>query len=415
MKLNFEHVRDQFPIFKQKVRGHRLAYLDSAATTQKPEVVIKSLIDYYTSTNANVHRGVHYLSERATLEFEAARATVQKFINARDAKECIFVKSATEAVNLVATSFGNAFVNEGDEIVVSLMEHHSNFVPWQMLCKQKKAHLKFIPINSSGELEIEKLPLLLNKKTKLIAVSHASNAIGTLHPIEQIIKIAHEHNIPVLIDGAQTIPHIPINVQSLDCDFFVFSGHKAYGPTGIGVLYGKEKWLEKMPPYQGGGEMIEKVSQFEVSFNELPFKFEAGTPAIAEAIGLAKALDFITGLGFDNICHHEHQLMKVAEDALTNLPGIHIVGNPRHRMSIISFIMEGIHPHDIGTLADQRGVALRTGHHCAMPLMEFLQIPGTSRISFGLYNTNEDIHQLIEALYYIQKTFKGNKHELSRV
>ncbi len=399
-------IRDQFPIFKQPIRGHRLAYLDSAATTQKPQSVIDSLTRYYQEANANIHRGVHYLSEIATVHFENARETIREFINAKESHECIFVKSATEGINLVATSFGNAFVQAGDEIIVSMMEHHSNFVPWQMLCSQKNAILKFLPMNKNGELEIEALHNLLTEKTKLLAISHASNALGTRHPIEEIIQIAHARQVPVLVDGAQTAPHLSIDVQALDCDFFVFSGHKTYGPTGIGVLYGKTKWLEKMPPYQGGGEMIKKVSLHETIYQDLPHKFEAGTPPIASVIGLEQAVKFLSQLGFQNIQNHEVLLLKKATEMLSSFPEIDLIGDAKEKIGILSFTMKGVHPHDIGTLADQQGVALRTGHHCAMPIMDFLNIPGTARISFGVYNTLEDIEQLRQAILFIKQVFK---------
>lgn len=403
--MKIEALRNDFPIFKQAVRGHRLAYLDSAATSQKPQCVIDSISNFYETSNGNVYRGVHYLSEKATLAFEKARFTVQKFLNASEARECIFVKSTTEAINLVASSFGT-FVSQGDEILVSMMEHHANIVPWQMLSKRVGATLKFIPMNTAGELEIHTLDALLSPKTKLVAISHASNALGTLHPIKEIIRQAHNKNIPVLVDGAQSAPHIAIDVQALDCDFFTFSGHKTYGPTGIGVLYGKAKWLENLPPYQGGGEMIKKVSLTQTIYNDIPYKFEAGTPPIAEAIGLSCALEYLMAIGFENIQRHETALLNQAVTALTSLPDLKLIGHSTEKLGILSFNLEGIHPHDIGTIADQKGVAIRTGHHCAMPIMDFYGIAATVRASFGIYNCTQDIEQLVDALLQAKHIFK---------
>lgn len=401
-------LRSEFPIFQEyeRARGHRLAYLDSAATSQKPQCVIEAVNEYYRTRNANVHRAVHYLSAAATEAYENARFIVQKFLNAADAKECIFVKSATDAINLVANSFGNAFVQAGDEILISMMEHHSNMVPWQMLCQRTGALLRYIPMTSDGELDLTTLDSLLSPKTKLVALSHVSNALGTVHPIEKIIQKAHLKNIPVLIDGAQSAPHLPIDVQALDCDFFVFSGHKAYGPTGIGVLYGKTHWLERMPPYQGGGEMIQKVTLEGAVYKAHPCKFEAGTPAIAEVIALGAALSYLMEIGLENLYKQEKHLLDLTLEALNTVPGIKIVGNPKLRLGIISFLMDGIHAHDIGTLVNEKGVAIRTGHHCAMPIMDFLDIPATARISLGLYNSAEDIEQLMTALKFTQHIFK---------
>jgi len=404
--MNLDTIRSDFPILKQKIHGKRLAYLDNAATTQKPNCVIESLQSYYSEINANVHRAVYHLSEAATKGFEGARKTVQQFINAKESKECIFVRSSTEAINLVATSFGYQFVKEGDEILISAMEHHSNIVPWQMLCQRNGAILKVIPMNEAGELDLKALEQLLNKKTKLLAITHASNALGTLNPIKEIIQKAHAYQIPVLVDGAQSAPHLPIDVQDLDCDFFTFSGHKLYGPTGIGILYGKSKWLELMPPYQGGGEMILKVTFEETLYNDIPYKFEAGTPAIAEAIGLATALDYITQLGWNSIMTHETQLMNVARNALSSIPGLKFIGTAQNKVGVISFTLQGVHPHDIGSITDQFGVAIRTGSHCAMPVMDFFKVPGTTRASFGIYNTEEDIDQLITALHEVKRLFR---------
>ncbi len=381
-------LRQDFPIFEQTVRGKRLTYLDSAATTQKPDCVIKTLSEYYRTSNANVNRSVHYLSEVSTLAYEEARRKVQKFIHAKHSSECIFVKGTTEGINLVAQSFGAAFVKENDEIVISAMEHHANIVPWQMLCERVGAHLKVIPMTTAGELDISALPNLLTDRTKLVAVSHISNALGTIHPIPEIISLAHAKGIPVLVDGAQSAPHLPVDVQALDCDFFVFSGHKTYGPTGIGVLYGKSELLEKMPPFQGGGEMIKKVSFSKTEYNDLPYKFEAGTPPIADAIALGSAIDYLQNIGFDALIQHEKYLLDLTLQKLSEIDGIQIIGpsSSKNRIGIISFTLPGIHPHDLGTIADQYGVALRTGHHCAMPIMEFFGIPATTRVSLGLYN-----------------------------
>lgn len=404
--MNFNLVRKDFPILKQSIHGHPLAYLDNANTTQKPQVVIDALTDYYEHTNANIHRAVHYLSEKATKAYEHARETVQHFINAPAAKNCIFVKSTTEAINLVATSFGQRFVRAGDEILISALEHHSNIVPWQLLCKQTGANLKVIPMNKQGELELNQIEDYFTPKTKLLAISHASNALGTLNPIKKIIKIAHAHEVPVLVDGAQTAPHIPIDVQDLDCDFFVFSSHKIYGPTGIGVLYGKTSWLEEMPPYQGGGNMISTVSFERTTYNELPFKFEAGTPAIAEAIALAAALDYLTTIGWHAIQKHEEMLLNYAIQALDALPDIRLIGTASERISVISFVMDGVHPHDIASIVDQQGVAVRAGHHCSMPIMDYFKVPATVRASIGIYNTTADIDQLLQALTEVRKIFK---------
>lgn len=399
-------IRHQFPIFKQSIHGHRLAYLDSAATTQKPQCVIDTLSHYYTDMNSNVHRGVHHLSEKATLAYEKARYQVKTFINAKETKECVFVRSTTEAINLVATCFGELYVNPGDEILISALEHHSNIVPWQMLCQRKQAILKVIPMNTQGELDLSTLDSLLTPKTKLLAITHVSNALGSVIPLKKIIQAAHAKNVVVLVDGAQSAPHLKIDVQDLDCDFFVFSGHKLYGPTGVGVLYGKEHLLKAMPPYQGGGDMILTVSFSETTYNDIPYKFEAGTPAIAPVLGLSRALQFIEEIGFDAITQHEQSLLKYTLDSLLQLPDIQLVGTAAQKIGVISFIMEGIHPHDIGTILDQKGVAVRSGHHCAMPIMDFLGLPATVRISLGLYNTEEDIDQCINALKVVRSVFK---------
>lgn len=407
--MNFNSIREQFPLLNKTIYGKRLAYLDSAATTQKPDCVLKALNEYYSNTNANVHRGVHYLSNLATEAFEATRTTVQTFLNAKEAKECIFTRSTTEAINLVAHCFGEVFVKEGDEILVSEMEHHSNLVPWQMLCQRKRATLKIIPINEKGELRLETLDTLLSSKTKLLALPHVSNALGTINPIETIIKQAKAKNIPVLIDGAQAVPHLNIDVQALDCDFYTFSSHKIYGPTGVGVLYGKKRWLEQFPPYQGGGEMILKVTLKENEcnlYNDLPYKFEAGTPAIAEVIAFKTALDFFKGLPLSEIRQHEQQLLQATTTLIEQIPRSRIIGTATQKIGVVSFTLDDIHPHDIGTIADQHGVALRTGHHCAMPVMDFFKIPATARVSFGVYNTEQDVAQLKTALTAVLKLFK---------
>jgi len=404
--MKVDAIRANFPILNRTVHQHPLVYLDNAATTQKPQCVLDALINYYQEINANIHRGVYHLSEKATEAFENARRTVQTFINAQYAKECIFVKSTTEAINLVAQSYGNQFVKENDEILISAMEHHSNIVPWQMLCQNKGAHLKVIPINTRGELPIDTLEQYFSKKTKLLAITHVSNALGTLNPLREIIKKAHDHHIPVLVDGAQSASHLKIDVQELDCDFFTFSGHKIYGPTGIGILYGKAHWLEAMPPYQGGGEMILQVSFEKTTYKEIPLKFEAGTPPIAEAIALAKALEYLSAIGWQAIMEHETSLLNYAATALSSIPRLKILGAPQHRVGVLSFTMEGAHPHDIGTIVDQFGVAIRTGHHCAMPIMDFYGIPATARASFAIYNTLAEIDRLVSALQEVKQLFK---------
>jgi cysteine desulfurase/selenocysteine lyase len=409
MDLNtIKKIRADFPILKKTIHGHPLVYLDNAATTQKPQCVLDALDDYYKNSNANIHRGVHHLSTLATKAYEDSRIIVQKFINAKHAKECIFVRSTTEAVNLVANSFGNKYIKADDEILISAMEHHSNIVPWQMLCQSKSAHLKIIPMNERGELKLETLEKLLTPKTKLLAITHASNALGTLNPLAEIIQIAHAHHVPVFVDGAQSAPHLKIDVQALDCDFFAFSSHKTYGPTGIGVLYGKSHLLEAMPPYQGGGEMILQVSFEKSTYNDIPFKFEAGTPAIAEVIALGSALEYLNDLGWDFITNHEKLLLKYATEKLSAFPGLKLIGTAKEKVGVISFTLDGLHPHDIGSIVDQSGVAIRTGHHCAMPIMDFYNIPATARASFGIYNTLEDIDQLIDGLYEVRRIFKCN-------
>lgn len=402
-------IRQDFPALNTKVNGHRLAYLDNAATTQKPQIMMEAMDDYYATMNANVHRGVHFLSETATEAFDLARKRVQKFINAPDAAECIFVRGTTEAINLVAHSFGQQFVKANDEVLISMMEHHSNIVPWKLLCERVGATLKVIPINAAGELDLTNLDQLLTSKTKIVAVCHVSNALGTINPIKEIIKQAHAKNIPILIDGAQATAHLQVDVQDLDCDFYAFSAHKCYGPMGIGALYGKRKWLEEMPPYQGGGDMILQVTFDKVTYNQLPYKFEAGTPSVADAIGWHAALDYLAQLDAEKITQHEEVLMEYAMRRLRDIPNIQFYGTAKHKVGIISFNIDNIHPHDIGTIVNEQGVAIRTGHHCTMPLMDFYGISGTVRASLGLYNTISDIDQLCDALLQAQEIFKRQK------
>ncbi|MBI2608926.1 MAG: cysteine desulfurase [Deltaproteobacteria bacterium] len=391
-------VRKDFPIFNIKVRGKPLVYLDSAATTQKPQVVMDTLNKYYSSQNSNVHRGVHYLSELATKEYEAAREKVQKFIHAKDSREIIFTRGTTESINLVAQTFGRERVQEGDEVLITHMEHHSNIVPWQILCSEKKAHLKIAPINQKGELLIDEFKKLVNPKTKIVGIAHVSNALGTINPIKEIVSFCHDHGVPVLVDGAQAASHLKVDVEALDCDFYTLSGHKIYGPTGIGVLYGKLKHLEKMPPYQGGGDMIKSVTFEKTIYNDVPFKFEAGTPNIAGAIGLGSALDYLSALNMEKVQKYEEELLKYMEEQLLTLPKIKLIGRAEKKAALQSFIVENIHPHDVGTILDQEGVAVRTGHHCAQPVMNFYGVPATVRASLGIYNTKEDISLLVLAL-----------------
>ncbi|HLI61966.1 MAG TPA: cysteine desulfurase [Terriglobales bacterium] len=404
-EFDVEKVRRDFPILQQMVHGHPLVYLDNAATSQKPLAVIEVISRYYERDNANIHRGVHYLSEHATEEHEAARRTVRGFLNAADKREIIFVRSATEGINLVAQTYGRKHVGAGDEVLITAMEHHSNIVPWQILCEEKEAHLRVIPINDRGELLMEELPKLLGPRTKLLGVTHVSNALGTINPLKKIIKIAHQHNVPVVVDGAQAAPHLKIDVQELDADFYVFSGHKVYAPTGIGVLYGKRALLEEMPPYQGGGDMIRSVTFEKTLYNDLPYKFEAGTPNIGGAIGLGAAIDYINHLGMENIAAHEHDLLVYATESLSAIPGVRIIGTAAQKAAVISFIIEGIHPHDIGTILDREGIAVRTGHHCAQPVMQRFRIPATARASFALYNTRAEVDALVKGIEKVKEVF----------
>ena len=398
-------VREDFPALHQRVQGKPLIYLDNAATTQKPRPVLEALRRFYEQDCSNVHRGVHTLSQRATEAYERARETVRRFLNARSEEEIIFVRGTTEAINLVAHSFGRARVRAGDEILISAMEHHSNIVPWQILCEETGARLRVAPINDEGELILDEFERLLTARTRLVAITHLSNALGTIPPVREVIQLAHARGIPVLLDGAQAGAHLKVDVQELDCDFYAFSGHKLYGPTGIGVLYGKAEWLEAMPPYQGGGDMISSVTFEKTTYNRLPYKFEAGTPHIAGAIGLGAAIEYVTALGLDAIAAHERDLLIYATEALSGIPGLRLIGTAREKASILSFTLEGIHPHDIGTILDHEGIAIRAGHHCAQPVMERFGVPATARVSFALYNTREEVDALVTALQKVREVF----------
>ena len=402
---DIQKIREDFPILSRTVYGKPLIYLDNGATTQKPKCVVDAIVDEYYSVNANVHRGVHFLSQQATNLHEASRETVRKFINARSISEIIFTRGTTESINLVASSFTDAFMKEGDEVIVSAMEHHSNIVSWQIQALRKGIVLKVIPMNDRGELLIDEYEKLFTPRTKLVSVAHVSNVLGTINPVKQIASIAHAHNVPVLIDGAQGIPHTKVDVQDIDADFYVFSAHKIYGPTGIGVLYGKEDLLDKMPPYQGGGEMIKNVSFEGTTFNELPFKFEAGTPDYVGSTAMAKALDYVSAIGMDNIAAHEHELIMYAMQRMKEIPGMRIFGEAEHKGGVISFLVGDIHHFDMGTLLDRLGIAVRTGHHCAEPLMRRLGIEGTVRASFGLYNTKEEVDALVAGIERVSKMF----------
>jgi cysteine desulfurase / selenocysteine lyase len=398
-------VREEFPILSARIHGHPLAYLDNAATTQKPRVVLDALRHYYETSNANVHRGVHTLSERATAAFEAGRGTVARFLNAAEPREIIFTRNATEGINLVAQTFGRMRVGAGDEVLLSAMEHHSNIVPWQMLCESVGARLRVAPIDDRGALQMDEFRALVGPRTKLVAISHLSNALGTINPVAEIIALARAAGAAVLVDGAQAAYHMPVDVQALDCDFYVCTGHKLYGPTGIGVLYGKAAHLEAMPPYQGGGDMIASVTFERTTYNVIPAKFEAGTPDIAGVIALGAALDYMTALGMDRIQAHEQALLEYGTDALAEVPGLRLVGTAPQKASILSFVMDGIHPHDIGTIVDREGVAIRTGHHCAQPVMDRFGVPATARASLALYNTREDLDRLVASLHKVHEVF----------
>ncbi|MBI3951556.1 MAG: cysteine desulfurase [Acidobacteria bacterium] len=398
-------IRKDFPILKQKIHGKPLVYLDNAATSQKPQKIIDAVCRFYSEDCSNIHRGVHALSERSTETYEQARVNLQHFLNAASEREIIFVRGTTEAINLVAQTYGRAHVQAGDEIVISAIEHHSNIVPWQLLCQEKGARLRVAPINDDGELLLDEYEKLLNSRTRLVAVTHVSNALGTINPIGQIIEIAHSRNIPVLVDGAQAVQHLNVNVRELDCDFYAFSGHKLYGPTGIGVLYGKADLLEAMPPYQGGGDMISLVTFEKTTYNKLPHKFEAGTPNIAGAIGLGAAIDYVNEIGLDAIAAYERELLSYATEAVSEIPELRIVGTAKEKTSVLSFTLDGIHPHDIGTILDQDGIAIRTGHHCAQPVMERFGVPATARASLAFYNTKEEIDALVAGLHKVTEVF----------
>jgi cysteine desulfurase / selenocysteine lyase len=400
-----EKIRADFPVLAQTVNGKPLRYLDNAASAQVPQVVVDRGAKYLREEHSNIHRGVHYLSQHATTAYEAAREKVKKFINAREAKECIFVRGCTEGVNLVAYSYGRKFVNEGDEIIVSAMEHHANIIPWQVLAEEKSAKLRVIPINERGELIIEEYENLLNERTKIVAVSHVSNSLGTVNPVKEMIATAHKFGVPVLVDAAQSVPHFPVDVQDLDADFFVFSGHKMYAPTGSGVVYGKKEWLDKMPPYQTGGGMIRTVTFEKTTYAPIPEKFEAGTPAIAANIGLGAAIDYLNSIDFAAAARYEHELLEYATERLAAIEGVKIIGTAREKASVLSFTIENVHPHDIGTILDQSGIAIRAGHHCAQPVMQFFDVPATARASFAFYNTREEVDVLADAVQKVIEVF----------
>lgn len=402
---DIEKIREDFPILSRTVYNKPLVYLDNGATTQKPRCVVESITDEYYSVNANVHRGVHFLSQQATNLHEASRETVRRFINARSISEIVFTRGTTESINLVAATFADSQMKEGDEVIVSVMEHHSNIVSWQLQAARKGIVLKIIPMNDRGELLIDEYEKLFSSRTCIVSVAHVSNVLGTVNPVKEIIKIAHAHGVPVLVDGAQSIPHLPVDVQDLDADFFVFSGHKVYGPTGIGVLYGKENWLDRLPPYQGGGEMIKNVSFEKTTFNELPFKFEAGTPDYIGSTALAKALDYVSAIGMDKIAAYEHELTDYAIARMKEIEGMRIFGEAEQRGGVISFLVGNIHHLDMGTLLDRLGIAVRTGHHCAEPLMRRLGIEGTVRASFGLYNTKAEVDALVAGIARVSRMF----------
>ena len=396
--FDVESVRAQFPILEREVNGQPLVYLDSAASSQKPRRVLERMARYYETENSNVHRGVHTLSQQATDAYEGARETIRRYINAESTAQIIYTRGCTESINLVAATFGRSQVTEGDEIIISALEHHSNIVPWQMLCEEKKARLRILPVSDTGEVLIERLPEMLSNRTKLVAVAHVSNSIGTVVPVEEIVRISHDHGVPVLIDGAQAMQHLQVDVQKLDADFYAFSGHKMFGPTGIGILYGRRDLLESMPPYQGGGDMIDHVSFEKTTYNSLPYKFEAGTPHISGAVGLGEAVGFLEDVGIEAAAEYERALIDYTTERLLEIEGLRIIGTAPHKAGAISFLVGDLHPYDVGTLLDQMGIAVRTGHHCTQPLMEYLNIPGTVRASFACYNTHEDADRLVEGV-----------------
>jgi cysteine desulfurase / selenocysteine lyase len=405
MPFNIEQLRREFPALHQEVNKRPLIYLDNAATTQKPKAVIERILQYYSRENSNIHRGAHFLSQQATEAYEEARKTVQMFLNSSHDHEIIFTRGTTESINLVASSFSKKFVKKGDEIIISAMEHHSNIVPWQMACENTGAHLKVIPMNEHGELNMDAYAGLLNEKTRIVAVSHVSNSLGTINPVKEMIELAHKQNIPVLIDGAQAVSHFKVDVQELDCDFYCFSGHKIYGPMGVGVLYGKEEWLNQMPPYQGGGEMIKEVRFEKTTYNDLPFKFEAGTPNVGDVLGMESAIKFLSYLRYDEVAQYEHRLLEYTVKQLSTLDKVRFIGTAKNKTSVVSFLFEDIHPYDTGTILDKLGIAVRTGHHCAQPVMEYFNIPGTVRVSLAIYNSRSEIDQLIEALKKVREMF----------
>jgi cysteine desulfurase/selenocysteine lyase len=404
--LDLAAIRRDFPILARKVHGKPLVYLDNAATTQKPNVVIEAVADMYRNSYGNIHRGVHLLSVEATDAYEAAREKARAFVNAAESREIVFVRGTTEGINLVAQTFGRQRVGEGDEVLITALEHHSNIVPWQLLCEEKKARLKVIPIDRSGEVRVEELDALITPRTRIVSVSHVSNALGTLVPVRKIVEIAHSRGIPVLIDGAQAVPRLAVDVREIGCDFYTFSSHKMYGSTGVGVLYGRADLLDAMPPYQGGGDMISSVSFEKTTWNVLPYKFEAGTPNIVGAIGLAAAIDYLAKIGIDNVTAHEEALLDYATRTVLAIPGVTIIGTAREKIGVLSFVLDGIHPHDVGTVLDQEGIAIRTGHHCAQPVMEFFGIPATARASLAVYNTREEIDALAEGIRKVQRMFR---------
>ena len=405
MSYDINKIREDFPILGREVYGKPLVYLDNGATTQKPRSVVEAMTHEYYNVNANVHRGVHFLSQQATELHEQARETVRRFLNARSTAEIVFTRGTTESINLVATTFGDAILKEGDEVIVSEMEHHSNIVSWQLVQARKGIRLRVIPITDEGELRLDEYEKLFNERTRLVSITHVSNVLGTVNPVKEMIRTAHDHGVPVLVDGAQSTPHFAVDVQDLDCDFFAFSGHKIYGPTGIGVLYGKEEWLDRLPPYMGGGEMIQNVSFERTTFNELPYKFEAGTPDYVATTGLAHALDYVTALGMDNIYAHEQALTDYAMEQMATIEGMRFIGTPKHKDAVISFLVGDIHHLDLGTLLDRLGIAVRTGHHCAEPLMHRMGIEGTVRASFGLYNTFEEVDTLVAGIRRVARMF----------
>jgi cysteine desulfurase/selenocysteine lyase len=405
LPFDVERIREDFPILRQSIRGKRLVYLDNAATSQKPQAVIDAVTRFYAVENANIHRGVHYLSERATVAYDEVREKVTRFINARTSREVIFTRGTTEGINLVAQSYGRTFLRPGDEVLITGMEHHSNIVPWQLVCEQTGAVLRAARINDAGELDLDSFEGLLNERTRLVALVHLSNALGTINPIKKLVALAHARGIPVLVDGAQAAPHLQVDVQDLDCDFFVFSGHKVFGPTGVGVLYGREALLERMPPYQGGGDMIATVTLQRSTWAPLPAKFEAGTPMIAQVAGLGAALEYVTELGLDKIAAWEHELLSYATERVRAIDGVRIIGTAREKASVLGFVMNGVHPHDIGTILDDEGIAIRAGHHCAQPVMERFGVPATARASFAFYNTLGEVDALADGLLAVKKMF----------